>query len=149
MNILSISKFRAGLFAAVLAVAPLSPALHGQDVGMIVTVNVPFAFQTASGHHFNPGIYSIKMENAHTLLIRGDSDVALTSAIEEDNAQPAKTGRATFRRYGNEYFLTEITVRGESRSIDFDKSKAEKRVQIAAGDVAAANVEVALLGTAH
>ena len=110
---------------------------------------MPFAFQTASGHHFNPGIYSIKMENVHTLLIRGDSDVALTSAIAEDNAQPAKTGRATFRRYGNEYFLTEITVQGESRSIDFDKSKEEKRVQIAAGDVAPANVEVALLRTAH
>src|SRR5580698_3660489 len=98
MRAISISKFRLGLFAAVLAVAPLSPALHAQNVGIIVKVDVPFAFQTASGHHFNPGIYSIKMENVHTLLIRGDSDVALTSAIAEDNAQPAKTGRATFRR---------------------------------------------------
>jgi hypothetical protein len=149
MKTLSISKFRAGLFAAVLAVAPLSPALHAQNVGMIVNVNVPFAFQTASGHHFNPGIYSIKMENVHTLLIRGDSDVALTSAIAEDNAQPAKTGQATFRRYGNEYFLTEITVQGESRSLHFAKSKEEKRVQIALGDVAPTNVEVALLGTAR
>jgi hypothetical protein len=149
MITLSISKFRAGLFAAVLAVAPLSPALHGQDVGMIVNVNVPFAFQTASGHHFNPGIYSIKMENVHTLLIRGDSDVALTPATAEDNAQPAKTGRATFRRYGNEYFLTEITVQGSSRSLHFAKSREEKRVQIAAGEIAPTNVEVALLGTAH
>ena len=149
MKTLSISRFRAGLFAASLAVAPLSPALHGQDVGMIVNVNVPFAFQTASGHHFNPGIYSIKMENVHTMLIRGDSDVALTPATAEDNAQPAKTGRATFRRYGNEYFLTEITVQGASRGLHFAKSKEEKRVQIAAGDIAPSNVEVALLGTAH
>ena len=42
MSTLSISKFRAGLFAAVLAVAPLSPALHGQDVGMFAKMNVPF-----------------------------------------------------------------------------------------------------------
>jgi hypothetical protein len=149
MRAISISKFRLGLFAAVLAVAPLSPALHGQNVGMIVNVNVPFAFQTASGHHFNPGIYSIKTENIHTLLIRGDSDVALTPATAEDNAEPAKTGKATFRRYGNEYFLTEITVAGSSRSLWFAKSKEEKRVQVAIGDIAPANVEVALLGTAH
>jgi hypothetical protein len=149
MKTLSISKLRAGLFAAVLAVAPLSPALHAQDVGMIVNVNVPFAFQTASGHHFKPGIYSIRMENVHTLLIRGDSDVALTPATGEDNAQPAKTGKATFRRYGNKYFLTEITVQGASRSLHFAKSKEEKRVQIAVGEAAPTNVEVALSGTAH
>jgi hypothetical protein len=149
MNTLSISKFRAGLFAAVLAIAPLSPALHGQDVGMIVNVNVPFAFQTASGHHFKPGIYSIKMENVHTLIIRGDSDIALTSATAEDNGEPAKKGEATFRRYGNEYFLTQITVQGASRSLHFAKSKEEKRVQVATGDIAPANVDVALLGSAH
>ncbi len=149
MNTLSISKFRAGLFAAVLAVAPLSPALHGQDVGMIANVNVPFAFETASGHHFAPGLYSIKMENVHTLLIRGTSDIALTPATAEDNAQPAKSGKATFRRYGNEYFLSEITVEGASRSLHFAKSKLELQVQVAAGETAPANVEVALLGTAY
>ena len=78
MSTLSISKFRAGLFAAVLAVAPLSPALHGQDVGMVAKVNVPFAFETASGHRFAPGVYSVRMEGLHTLLIRGDSDSSLT-----------------------------------------------------------------------
>jgi hypothetical protein len=149
MNTLSISKLSAGLFAAVLAVAPLSPALHGQDVGMIANVHVPFAFETSSGHHFNPGLYSIKMENVHTMLIRGDSDAALTPATAEDNAQPAKTGKATFQRYGNEYFLTEITVEGASRSIHFSRSKFERRMQVAAGKSAPTTVEVALLGTAH
>jgi hypothetical protein len=149
MNTVSISKFRAGLFAAVLAVAPLSPALHAQDEGIIVNVNVPFAFQTASGHHFNPGFYSMKMENVHTLLITGDSDVALTSATAEDNSQPAKATKAKFRRYDNEYFLAEITVEGSSRRLRFAKSKEEKRVQIAAGEIGPTNVEVALLGTAH
>lgn len=149
MNTLSISKFRAGLFAAVLAVAPLSPALHGQDVGMIANVNVPFAFETSSGHHFNPGLYSIKMENPHTMVIRGDSDVAFTPATAEDNAQSAKSGKATFQRYGSEYFLTEITVGGASRSIHFGKSKLERRMQVAAGATAPTTVEVALLGSTH
>ena len=149
MSTLSISKFRAGLFAAVLAVAPLSPALHGQDVGMFAKMNVPFAFETASGHHFAPGVYSVRMESLHTLLIRGDSDSALTMTTLEDNGQVVKTGKATFHRYGNEYFLSEITVAGKSRQIHFAKSKAENRAQIAAEKTPATNVELALVETTH
>jgi hypothetical protein len=149
MSTLSISKFRAGLFAAVLAVAPLSPALHGQDVGMFAKMNVPFAFETASGHHFAPGVYSVRMESLHTLLITGDSDSALTMTTLEDNGQVAKTGEATFHRYGNQYFLSEITVAGRSRQIHFAKSKAENRAQIAAEKTPPTNVELALLETTH
>jgi hypothetical protein len=149
MSTLSISKFRAGLFAAVLAVAPLSPALHGQDLGMFAKMNVPFAFETASGHHFAPGVYSVRMENLHTLLIRGDSDSGLTMTTLEDNGQVAKTGEATFHRYGNQYFLTEITVAGRSRQIHFAKSKAENRAQVAQEQIPATDVELALLETTH
>jgi hypothetical protein len=149
MSTLSISKFRAGLFAAVLAVAPLSPALHGQDVGMFAKMNVPFAFETASGHHFAPGVYSVRMESLHTLLITGDSDSALTMTTLEDNGQVEKTGKATFHRYGNQYFLSEITVAGKSRQIHFAKSKAENRAQVAAEKTPATNVELALMETTH
>jgi hypothetical protein len=149
MKTLSISKFSAGLFAAVLAVAPLSSALHGQDLGMVAKVNVPFAFETASGHHFAPGVYSVKMESLHTLLIRGDSDSALTMTTVEDNGQTVKSGKATFRRYGNQYFLSEITVSGKSRQLHFAKSKAENRAQIAAEKLPPTNVELALLETTH
>jgi hypothetical protein len=147
MTTLSISKFRAGLFAAVLAVAPLSSALHGQDIGIIGKVNVPFAFATASGHHFAPGVYTVRMESLHTLLIRGDSDSALAMASSEDYAQPAKTGKATFRKYGNQYFLSEITVAGRSREVHFAQSKAERRAQVAAEKTPPTNVELALLET--
>jgi len=145
MSTLLISKFRAGLFAAVLAVAPLAPALHGQDIGMVAKMNVPFAFETASGHHFAPGVYSVRMDSIHTVLIRGDSDSALTMTSVEDNGQITKTGNATFHKYGNQYFLSEITVTGKSRQIHFAKSKAENRAQIAAEKTPATNVELALL----
>jgi len=147
MKTLSISKFRAGLFAAVLAVAPLSPALHGQDVGMVAKVKVPFAFETASGHHFAPGVYSVSMVSLYTAVIRGDSDSGLAMASPEDNVQTAETGKATFHKYGNQYFLSEITVAGKSRGITFAKSKAEKRAQVAAEKTPATNVELALLET--
>jgi hypothetical protein len=147
MSTLSISKFRAGLFAAVLAVAPLSPALHGQDSGMVAKITVPFAFETASGHHFAPGVYSVRLDSPHTLLIRSDSDAALTMTSVQDNGHTAKTGYATFHKYGNQYFLTEITVAGRSREIHFAKSKAENRAQIAADKTAPTNLELALLET--
>jgi hypothetical protein len=147
MSTLSISKFRAGLFAAVLAVAPLSPALHGQDAGMVANINVPFAFEIASGHHFAPGVYSVRMDSPHTLLIRGASDSALTMTSIEDHGQTAQTGKATFHKYGNEYFLSEITVAGRSREIHFAKSKAEGRAQVAAAKTPPSNVELALLET--
>jgi hypothetical protein len=67
----------------------------------------------------------------------------------EDNGQVAKTGEATFHRYGNQYFLSEITVAGRSRQIHFAKSKAENRAQIAAEKTPATNVELALLETTH
>ena len=116
---------------------------------MIARVNVPFAFETASGHHFAPGVYSVQMEGLYTLLIRGESDSALTMTTVEDNAQTAETGKATFHRYGNQYFLSDITVAGRSRRLHFAKSKAETRLQIAAGRTTPANVELALLGTAR
>ncbi len=147
MSTLLISKLRAGLFAAVLAVTPLSPALHAQDIGMFAKMNVPFAFETASGHHFAPGVYSVSMDSLHTLLIRGDSDSALTMTTLEDNGQMAKTGKATFRKCGNQYFLSEITVAGRSRRIYFAKSKAEKQMEIAAEKTPSTNVELALLET--
>ena len=52
-------KVPAGLIAAVLAVASSAPAAQAQDVGFAAKMNVPFAFQTASGQHFAPGVYTI------------------------------------------------------------------------------------------
>jgi hypothetical protein len=148
MRTLSISKFRAGLFAAVLAVAPLSPALHAQYVGVLAKVNVPFAFE-ASGTKFSPGVYTINIENPNTLLILGGSEAALVMTRVEDNGQPEKTGKAIFKRYGNQYFLSEITVAGKSRHLHFANSKRQNRMQIAANKTAPTNVEVALLEIAR
>ncbi len=48
MSTLSMLKFRASIFTAVLAIAPLSPASHAQGVGDFAKMNVPFAFETGS-----------------------------------------------------------------------------------------------------
>jgi hypothetical protein len=149
MNTHSILKFRAGLFAAVLAAAPLFSALHGQNVGMVAKVNVPFAFETASGHRFAAGVYTVRLDSIHTLLIRGDSDSALTMTDVVDTGQEAKTSKATFHKYGNQYFLSEITIAGISREIHLETSKAENRARVAAEKTPPTNVELALFETAR
>jgi hypothetical protein len=148
MTTLSMLKFRTSIFAAVLTLVPLSPALHAQDADLVAQVNVPFAFNTAS-QHYAPGLYRMRMANEDTLLIEGASNSHLAMVRTEDNAQRVKTGKAVFHKYGNQYFLSEITVAGTSRHVHFAPSKREKEAQIAQNKRAAEGVELSLLQNAR
>jgi hypothetical protein len=142
MSTLSMLKFRASIFAAVVAFASLSPASHAQNSGMVARVNVPFGFQTGS-EHFAPGVYTIQMENDYTLMISGASQSSMALTSVEDKAQPAKRGTAVFHKYGDHYFLSEITVAGTSRSLHLTPSRTES--QLRRGQKKAAGVELSLL----
>jgi hypothetical protein len=142
MSTLSMLKFRASIFAAVVAFAPLSPAAHAQDSGMRAQVNVPFGFQTGS-QHYAPGVYTIEMENDYTLLISGASHSSMALTSVEDKAQPAKRGTAVFHKYGNQYFLSEITVAGKSRCLHLTPSRTESELR--RGEKKPAGVELSLL----
>jgi hypothetical protein len=149
MSTLSMLKFRVSIFTAVLAIAPLSPASQAQDSGAFAKVNVPFAFETGSGH-YPAGVYTLRMETPSVLMIRGasNSGLAMMKTVEDDG-QRVKSGMATFHRYGNRYFLTEISATGESRHLHLQSSKAEKQMEIAASKTAPATLEVALIEPAH
>lgn len=144
MSTFSTLKFRAAMIAAVLAISPLSPACSAQDAGMLVQVNVPFAFDTDSGH-FAAGVYTIRTENEHILRFQGKSQSELVMTWVEDNAQPAKTGKAVFQKYGDHYFLSEISIVGKSRQLHFWPSRAEQELQVAGNKTAPVGVEVALM----
>ena len=144
MSTLSMLKFRASIFAAVVAFAPLTPAAHAQDNGMRARVNVPFGFQTGS-QHYAPGVYTLEMENDHTLMISGASQSSMALTSVEDNAQAAKRGTAVFHKYGNQYFLSEITVAGKSRSLHLTPSRTESQLRRGQKRTAPAGVELSLL----
>ena len=149
MSTLSMLKIRASIFTAVLAFASFSPASHAQTAVGFAQVSVPFAFETGSGS-YPAGVYTIAMETPSILMIRGASKSGLVMMKSmDDNGQPAKRGVATFHRYGNRYFLNEISATGESRHLHLQPSKAEKQMQIAASKTAPATEEVALIDTAH
>jgi hypothetical protein len=125
MSTLSMNRFRAGLFAAIVAAAPLSS--QAQDPGMFARVNVPFSFESGA-KHFAPGVYTIRMENNHTLLIRGVSDSGLALTSIQDDGRAAKAGHAVFQRHGNRYFLREVTAAGKSRRLYLQMTTEQTRL---------------------
>ena len=143
MRTATMLKVPAGLIAAILAVASLAPVAQAQDSGFAARMKVPFAFQTASGQHFGPGVYTIRMEG-QTMLIRGRATVGLTITQLAYDGVPATQGKAVFTHYGDQYFLHAVLVSGESSHLLFKTSKAEQQLKITAGKASSA-AEVAVL----
>jgi len=137
------SKFRTSLFAGVLAVVASSPMTQAQDVGMLGQVNVPFAFETAS-QHFTAGVYKIRMEDEHILLVEGKSGSGLVMTSMNNDREPAAASKATFRKYGDQYFLADISIAGRSRHLHFAASKTEGQLRIGTKAVPT-GVELAVL----
>jgi hypothetical protein len=140
------SKFRTSLFAGVLAVVASSPMAQAQDVGMLGQVNVPFAFETAS-QHFAAGVYQIRMEDQHILLVEGKSGSGMVMTTMNNDREPAAASKATFRKYGDQYFLGDISIAGRSRRLHFAASKTEGQLRIVT-KTAPTGVELAVLQVA-
>jgi hypothetical protein len=84
------------------------------------------------------------MEDQHLVRIWGTSVAGISMALVEDNGAPAKRGTAVFQRYGDRYFLNEISITGRSGRLFFRPSKDEAQLRIAASKAASTGVEIAL-----
>ena len=110
-------KVPAGLIAGVLAVASSAPAAQAQDAGFAAKMNVPFAFQTASGQHFAPGVYTIRVSGEQSMVIRSNTTSGLFLAQLANDEQPPAQGKAVFSHYGDQYYLRTVSVAGNSSQI--------------------------------
>jgi hypothetical protein len=137
-------KVPASLIAAVLAIASSVPAAQAQSPGFAAKMDVPFAFQTASGQHFAPGIYTVSMNGDQSMMIRGNTKAGMALTQLASDGLPATQGKAVFTHYGDQYFLRSVWVAGNTSHLICNSSKAERKSQIAAGKASTA-VEVALL----
>ena len=149
MTTLSMSKIRVAL-AVALAVASGSTALHAQDQTMRSKVNVPFAFELGSAH-LAPGTYFLSVPREHVLSVRGASGALLEMEQPEAGLSPATQSKVVFYRYGDQYFLREVWVKGSTNHFRCAESKAAQRarkMQQAADRASIAtptSVEIALL----
>lgn len=148
MNTLSISKVRATLSAIVLAMATMTSATSATAQTAILQVKVPFGFENGS-QHLPAGLYTISMETPNLMLIRGDSGGGFAMVNPQESTKPANTSTVVFRRYGQRYFLRDVSVAGSTNSLHCVKSKSEKQLQIARTEPAPTDVEVALVEMPH
>jgi hypothetical protein len=82
------------------------------------------------------GFYKATMPNINDqwLLIR-DANGSHSVIVQYDPTQsiePVAQGLATFHQYGDAYYLSDLTVRGEETGIEIPESTAEKRAAAAA-----------------
>jgi hypothetical protein len=140
------SPLPAVLIAALLAIASLAPAANAQD-SFAAKLKVPFAFQTATGQTFAPGVYTIRM-NGQVMEIRGTTTAGLALTQLAYDGLPATRGKAVFTHYGDQYFLHTVSVAGKASHLLCKTSKAERHLQTAVGKPSAA-IEVALLQEGH
>ena len=99
MTTLLMSKIRAAVVVAALAVPSGSTALYAQYQNERIQVNIPFAFEVGSAH-FAPGTYFLSEPEEYFLSVRGPSGTALVMNRREASLSPAKarlssTGTAT------------------------------------------------------
>lgn len=150
MTTLLMSKIRAALVVASLALPLGSKALYAQYQIERIPVDIPFAFEVGSTH-FAPGTYFLSDSQEHFLSVRGPSGSALAMNRRESSLSPATEGKVVFHRYGNQYFLREVWLKGEADYLRCPESKAERRVRKSqqeanhAAVVDPGNVEIALL----
>jgi hypothetical protein len=143
MSTLQVTKVRAILLAIIFAGAPLSPASQAQDLESRVIVNVPFAFQNGS-QHLSAGLYTIGTSYQNIASIRGASRSGFALTGLDEDSQPSKTTRVVFLKYGDQYFLNEIWVKGDTTHTYFLQSKRES-VELSANRTAPTNITLAAL----
>ena len=106
-----------------------SAAAYAQTVHMQTTI--PFAFNIGNSA-FPAGKYDIQSASngGHVLYIRNINSVAGSFLVPQtcEAAHVATKSSLTFRRYGQQYFMSEVWVAGYSQGHQFRVGKREEEV---------------------
>jgi hypothetical protein len=140
------SNFRTIALATLVAIASLSSTLHAQALTMGVRVNVPFSFDYGS-EHFGRGVYNLTMEGQHFLIVRSSTSAAAAMVQSSWDRTPAKNSVVVFKKYGDRYFLDEVSIAGADTHINVLQSRDEKRAtrELASRGESATQVALAFL----
>jgi hypothetical protein len=118
---------------AVMTIIAASVSANAQSLNYRLTANIPFDFSVA-GQKLPAGKYWINRaqpSNGDTVIqIRstdGRSNIARLT-IPVFGFDPVKTSSLVFNRYGDEYFLSVIWVKGGVTGRELPKSRAEREV---------------------
>ena len=119
------TNFRTIALATLAVIASLSMTVHAQTLQ--ARVNVPFSFDCGSSH-LSAGVYTLTVENGQVLTLRSTSKYAVMALVHTSwNPNAAKNSVATFKKYGDRYFLQEIATSTSMNLAHVVESDSEKR----------------------
>ena len=118
----------ANAFIRVAVLATLGMPLFAQNQ-ILVKVHVPFNF-VVENQRLSPGDYSIgRLQNGRLLFRNDDGTVTATVlSFPLPLKSNATESQVMFHRYGTEYFLSEIRVRGQNSGREVLRGKEETEI---------------------
>ncbi|MGA7522671.1 MAG: hypothetical protein WBW84_09315 [Acidobacteriaceae bacterium] len=142
------SIIRTFALAALVALASMTPALYAQQSAIRAQVNVPFSFDYGTTH-FGRGTYTITMAGPNAMVVRNHmtSQAAIVMAQLDESLFAAKSSQVTFKKYGDRWFLENVSIAGSSTSASVYESKAERHAasELASRGAEATQVALALV----
>ncbi|HEX3984972.1 MAG TPA: hypothetical protein VHX13_00070 [Acidobacteriaceae bacterium] len=120
-------NLRTFALAALAAFASMTPALYAQNI-IHAQVNVPFSFDYGTTH-FGQGSYIITMSSQEALVVRNRSTQQTAMVLAQLDMSPiiATKSVVTFKKYGDRWFLEQVSVAGNGTKVSVCESKAERR----------------------
>ncbi|MGI8745161.1 MAG: hypothetical protein ACR2NN_21830 [Bryobacteraceae bacterium] len=108
------------------------------------TANVPFAFH-ASSTTLPAGKYAVALNNSLGFVQISDTVTGHSIMVATRGRESGKndTPRLTFHRYGNEYFLSQIWMPGQTDGYSLGKSAREKEMAKQPGQIVLASIRLA------
>jgi len=115
---------------AVIAASTLlisQPAARAQQ-GTVAVASIPFAFQI-NEQHLPAGRYTVRLQSDHILRLSSKTDSGFIEVNWGSAKYRSKTGVLVFHRYGNQYFLREMSFGPGSDLLTTPQSKQERDAQ--------------------
>ncbi|HVO62317.1 MAG TPA: hypothetical protein VMT53_15380 [Terriglobales bacterium] len=113
------------LLALVLLASGLASAQLDQRA---VKANVPFSFM-AGKTALPAGDYRVStLSDVGVLGVQGDSGSVMVGSHAVQGNAPSRATKLIFHRYGDQYFLSQIWVEGESRGRELPRTNLEKEL---------------------
>jgi hypothetical protein len=94
-------------------------------------IQVPFDFD-AGGKHLHAGSYTVRRVRSDAesaLIIRSEDGREAAIVMTNAGGAPAARAAISFRRYGEQYFLAEVSIPGTASARELPKAGAEKKAE--------------------
>ncbi len=94
-------------------------------------IHVPFDFN-AGGKQLHAGSYTVRRVRADAegaLLIRSEDGREAAVVLTSAGAAPGSRAALSFRQYGEQYFLAEVSIPGTATARELPKAGAEKKAE--------------------